>query len=145
MIELTKVLYTAVATAEGGRDGRAASQDGRLDVRVTPPPELGGPPEGTGTNPEQMFAAGYAACFHSALTLVAARMKLDAEDSTVTAKVGLGPAVGSPGYGLTVDLVATLPRIPDRDQAQAALERAHRVCPYSNAVQGNVEVSLTLG
>ena len=99
MITLTKVLYTAVATAEGGRDGHTATDDGKLDVKLSPPPELGGPAEGVGTNPEQLFAAGYSSCFHSALKLVAQRMKLDPEGSTVTARVGIGPIEGPPASG----------------------------------------------
>ena len=144
MITLTKVLYTAVATAEGGRDGHTATDDGKLDVKVTPPPELGGAAGAVGTNPEQLFAAGYSSCFHSALKLVAQRMKLDAERSTVTARVGIGPIEGSPGFGLTVELDVALPNVPDAEQAQGLVERAHKVCPYSNAINGNVEVKLTV-
>jgi Ohr subfamily peroxiredoxin len=144
VIELTKVLYTATATAEGGRDGRTASDDGRLDVVVTPPPELGGPADGNGTNPEQLFAAGYASCFHSALKLVARRMKLDAEGSTVTAKVGLGPGEGMLGYGLTVELAVALPKVDDAEQRRALVETSHQVCPYSNAIRDNVNVTLTV-
>ena len=144
MITLTKVLYTAVATAEGGRDGHTATDDGKLDVKVVPPPELGGPAEGVGTNPEQLFAAGYSSCFHSALKLVAQRMKLDAEASTVTARVGIGPIEGSPGFGLTVELDVSLPNVTDAEQAQQLLERSHKVCPYSNAISGNVEVKLAV-
>ena len=144
MISLTKVLYTAVATAEGGRDGHTATDDGRLDVKVTPPPELGGVAESEGTNPEQLFAAGYSSCFHSALKLVAQRMKLDSAGSTVTARVGIGPIEGSPGFGLTVELDVALPNVPDGEQAQALLERSHKVCPYSNAISGNVEVKLAV-
>jgi Ohr subfamily peroxiredoxin len=143
MTELTKVLYTASATAEGGREGHTASDDGRLDVKLSSPAEMGGA-GGAGTNPEQLFAAGYASCFHSALKLVAGRMKLDAEGSTVTAQVGIGPLAGSPGFGLTVELSASLPGIEDREQAQQAFDRAHQVCPYSNAIRGNVDVTLTL-
>jgi Ohr subfamily peroxiredoxin len=141
---LTRVLYTATATAHGGRDGHTESDDGRLSVTVMPPPELGGPAEGTGTNPEQLFAAGYASCFHSALKIVAQRMKVDAEGSTVTARVGLGPGDGIPGYALTVELQVALPRIADREQAEQLVERAHQVCPYSNAIRGNVEVALSV-
>src|SRR5438270_699665 len=111
VITLTKVLYTAVATAEGGRDGHTATDDGRLDVKVTPPPELGGAAESVDTNPEQLFAAGYSSCFHSALKLVAQRMKLDPEGSTVTARVGIGPIEGSPGFGLAVELDVSLPNV----------------------------------
>jgi lipoyl-dependent peroxiredoxin len=144
MIKLNKILYTAVATAEGGRDGHTASDDGKLDVKLSPPAELGGPADGIGTNPEQLFAAGYSSCFHSAVKLVAQRMKLDPEGSTVTARVGFGSIEGSPGFGLTVELDVSLPKIPDREQAQEVVERSHKVCPYSNAVRDNVEVTLTL-
>jgi Ohr subfamily peroxiredoxin len=144
MITLTTVLYTAVATAEGGRDGHTATDDGKLDVKVTPPPELGGAAEAVGTNPEQLFAAGYSSCFHSALKLVAQRMKLDAERSTVTARVGIGPIEGSPGFGLTVELDVALPNVADAEQAMGLVERAHKVCPYSNAINGNVEVKLAV-
>lgn len=144
MIQLSKVLYTARATAEGGRDGHTATDDGKLDIKVVPPVELGGPADGFGTNPEQLFAAGYASCFHSALKLVATRMKLDAEGSTVTAAVEFGPIEGSPGYGLAVTLTASIPGIPDREAAQEVLERSHKVCPYSNATRGNIDVRLVL-
>jgi lipoyl-dependent peroxiredoxin len=144
MIQLTKVLYTARATAEGGREGHTASDDGRLDVKLSMPPEMGGPAEGVGTNPEQLFAAGYSSCFHSALKLVARRMKLDADDSTVTAAVGIGPAEGMLGYGLQVELTVALPKVPDREQGQQLVDTAHQVCPYSNATRGNVDVTLTL-
>jgi len=144
VIRLSRVLYTAVGTAEGGRDGHSATDDGRLDVKVVPPPELGGPADGVGTNPEQLFAVGYASCFHSALKLVAQRMKLDADDSTVTAKVGIGPVEGTRGFGLVVELAIALPKVTDREQAQALVDTSHMLCPYSNAIQGNVEVTLTL-
>ena len=144
MIKLNRVLYTATATAEGGRDGHTATDDGKLDVKVVPPVELGGPADGFGTNPEQLFAAGYASCFHSAVKLVAQRLKLDPEGSTVTAKVGFGSIEGSPGFGLTVELLIDLPNVPDREQAEQIVERSHKVCPYSNAVRDNIEVTLTL-
>jgi lipoyl-dependent peroxiredoxin len=144
MIELSKVLYTARATAEGGRDGHTASDDGQLDLKLTPPPEMGGATGAVGTNPEQLFAAGYASCFHSALKLVARRMTLDADESTVTAAVGIGPVQGSNGYGLTVELTVATPRIADREAAQRLVEAAHQVCPYSNATRGNIEVALSL-
>ena len=144
MIQLTKVLYTARATAEGGREGHTATDDGRLDVLLAMPPEMGGAADGVGTNPEQLFAAGYSSCFHSALKLVARRMKLDADDSAVTATVGIGPAEGMPGYGLTVELAVALPKVADREQGQQLVEAAHQVCPYSNATRGNIDVTLTL-
>ena len=141
MITLTKVLYTGDATAEGGREGRVASSDGRLDLMVTPPSGSG---DGTGTNPEQLFAAGYAACFHSAMRLVARHLKLDPEGSTVTARVSLGPAEGMLGYGLAVELEVAVPGVPDTEQARELVEAAHQVCPYSNAIRDNVDVTLTL-
>jgi Ohr subfamily peroxiredoxin len=141
-MQLSKVLYTAKATAEGGRDGHTASDDGKLDVKLSPPPSMGGPADSIGTNPEQLFAAGYSSCFHSALKLVAGHMKLDPEGSTVTAEVGIGPIQDSQGYGLVVTLIVALPGVPDREQAQQLVETAHSVCPYSNATKGNVDVTL---
>ena len=144
MIQLTKVLYTARATAEGGRDGHTASDDGKLDVKLSPPAEMGGPADGVGTNPEQLFAAGYSSCFHSALKIVARRMKLDADESTVSAAVGIGPAEGMVGYGLQVELTISLPKVDDPEQAKQLVETSHQVCPYSNAIRDNVDVKLTL-
>src|SRR4051794_27104334 len=138
---LETVLYTAAATAQGGRDGRVASDDGQLDVKVTPPRALGG--AGGATNPEQLFAAGYAACFHSALTIVARQAKQDTTDSTVTARVGIGKEAGRPGYGLQVELVIDLPRVP-AEQARELVAKADQVCPYSNATRGNIEVTHTV-
>lgn len=135
------VLYTAEATAWGGREGRAASSDGNVDVQLVIPKELGGP-GGAGTNPEQLFAAGYAGCFHSALKLVARKDNLDVSESAITARVGLG-ADDAGGFGLSVELVAELPGLT-AEQGNALLARAHEVCPYSNATRGNVEVTLTL-
>ncbi len=135
---LNKVLYTATATAEGGREGRTATDDGRLDVTVSVPRELGGP--GEGTNPEQLLAAGFAACFHNALTLVARKARTDVTGSSVTAKVGIGPASGGVGYGLQVDLTVSLPGI-ERETAVHLVKQADTVCPYSNAVRGNIAVT----
>jgi lipoyl-dependent peroxiredoxin len=137
-MELSKVLYTARATAHGGRDGKTATDDGRLDVVVAPPKELGG--SGEGTNPEQLFAAGFASCFHSALKIVARRAKTDADGSEVTAEVGFGPLAGTTGYGLTVDLVVSLPGVA-HDVAGQLVANADRVCPYSNATRGNITVT----
>ena len=134
------VLYTAEATAWGGREGRSASSDGMLDVQLRIPKELGGP--GGGTNPEELFAAGYAGCFHSALKRVASGMKLDVSESAITARVGLG-ANDAGGFGLAVELVGELPGL-SAEQGRELLEKAHQVCPYSNATRGNVEVTLTL-
>jgi osmotically inducible protein OsmC len=139
-IQPIDVKYTAVATAEGGRDGRVASDDGKLDVVVNPPKELGG--SGEGTNPEQLFAAGYSACFQSALGVVARKAKADISGSTVTAKVGIG-ANGQGGFGLQVALEAKIPNV-DRATGEKLLEQAHQVCPYSNATRGNIEVGVRL-
>jgi osmotically inducible protein OsmC len=135
---LESVLYTAHATAHGGRDGRVATDDGQLDVTVATPKELGGP--GGATNPEQLFAAGFSACFHSALNLVGRRMKLDVTGSKVTAHVGIGKESGGPGFGLRVDLVVELPAL-GYDQARQLVATADTVCPYSNATRGNIAVS----
>jgi osmotically inducible protein OsmC len=105
---------------------------------------MGGPENGVGTNPEQLFAAGYASCFHSALKIVARRMKLDADDSTVTAEVSIGPGEGMLGYGLAAKLTVALPKVEDRGQAQQLVDTAHQVCPYSNATRGNMNVELSL-
>ncbi|TDD44615.1 organic hydroperoxide resistance protein [Kribbella antibiotica] len=135
-----KVLYTAKATAEGGRDGKVTSSDGKLAVVVAPPAELGG--TGEGTNPEQLFAAGYAACFQSAMMTVARRLRVDTTGSTVTAEVGLGAIPGG-AYGIQVALVVSLPSL-EKDVAQDLVEKAHQVCPYSNATRGNIVVDLKL-
>jgi Ohr subfamily peroxiredoxin len=138
-IAVEKVLYTAHATAQGGRDGKVASNDGKLDVVVAPPAEMGG--TGRGTNPEQLFAAGYAACFQSALQVVARRERVDVSGSTVTAEVGIGPINGGAGYGLEVALVASLHGV-DNAVAEDLIAKAHEVCPYSNATRGNIKVDL---
>lgn len=138
-----RILYTAEATSEGGRfQARAFTSDGRLDVAIEPPPELNGPEEGSATNPEQLFAAGYAACFHSSLKTVAAMKETDLESSLVVARVHLGVLEGR-GLGLAVDLEVSLPGL-GRDEAEALVRRAHRRCPYSAATRGNVEVTLLL-
>jgi osmotically inducible protein OsmC len=137
-IVLDKPLYTATATATGGRNGQVKSDDGILDLTVTPPREMGGT-GAPGTNPEQLFAAGYSACFGSALALVARKQKIDPGPVSITARVTIGPAGG--GYGLAVELVADLPQLP-RDQAEALVRAAHQVCPYSNATRGNIAVDL---
>jgi lipoyl-dependent peroxiredoxin len=132
-------VYTAVATATGdGRNGHTRSSDGQVDVDLAVPKEMGGP--GGATNPEQLFAAGYAACFHSALKAVAARRKIRLTDTAVTAEVGIGPNE-SGGFTLEVALHA---EFGDLDQATAdeLIEAAHAVCPYSNATRGNIPVTL---
>lgn len=135
------VKYTARATAYGeGRNGRVTSDDDVLDVDLAVPKAMGGP-GGDLTNPEQLFAAGYAACFHSALKLVAGRAGASTEGSTVAAAVGIGQQ--GQGFGLTVELQVTLPDL-EHDQAQRLVEQAHEVCPYSNATRGNIEVALSV-
>ena len=136
---LKQKLYTATATATGGRDGTAKSDDGILDVKLAPPKGLGGP--GGATNPEQLFAAGYAACFGSAVGHIARLQKINPGPVSITAKVDIGPA--GKGFGLQVELVASLPDLP-RDQAQALIAAAHEVCPYSNATRGNIVVDVRL-
>ena len=138
--KLEKRLYTAAATATGGRDGQVKSDDGTLDLTVVPPREMGGS-GAAGTNPEQLFAAGYSACFGSALGLVARKQKIATGPVTITARVAIGP-VGA-GYGLAVELIADLPELP-REQAEQLLQIAHQVCPYSNATRGNIAVDLRL-
>lgn len=139
-VVLEKRLYTAVATATSGRDGRVKSDDGTLDLAVVPPRELGGSGK-PGSNPEQLFAAGYAACFGSAVMHVARTQKKTTGPVTITARVSIGP-VGQ-GFGLAVELDASMPQLP-RDEAEALLQAAHRVCPYSNATRGNIAVDLKL-
>ncbi|MFE6283718.1 organic hydroperoxide resistance protein [Streptomyces sp. NPDC057877] len=136
-IQQTDVLYTAVATAENGRDGRVATDDGRLDLVVNPPKEMGG--SGAGTNPEQLFAAGYSACFQGALAVVARQQDADVSGSTVTAKVGIGR--NGDGFGLVVEISADLPGV-DPATARALVEKAHTVCPYSKATRGDITVTL---
>ncbi len=135
-------MYTAVAHATGdGRNGHAHTDDGMIDLDLRVPKELGGP--GGATNPEQLFAAGYAACFHSALKLIAARDKLDLTDSEVSATVGLG-LLPSGGFGLVAaELDIHIPAL-DPAEAEALVAKAHKVCPYSNATRGNVDVTLTV-
>ena len=136
----TDVKYTTQATATGGRDGRATTADNALDVGLSTPKELGGA-GGEGNNPEQLFAAGYSACFLGALKFVAAQEKVPVPDqSTVTATVGIGPR-SEGGFGLDVALRVVLPGI-DRQQAEALVQKAHQVCPYSNATRGNLDVRL---
>jgi osmotically inducible protein OsmC len=135
------VLYTATAHATGdGRNGHARSEDGILDVDMRVPREMGGP--GGAANPEMLFAAGYAACFHSALKVVARQEKLAVDGSEVAASVGIGP-LDNGGFGLTVELRVSVPDL-DRDTAEKLVARAHEVCPYSNATRGNIPVTLTV-
>jgi osmotically inducible protein OsmC len=134
------VKYTTTATATGGRDGRAATKDGAFEVKLGIPKELGGP-GGPGNNPEQLFAAGYAACFLGAMKHVAAKDGSRVpEDTTVTASVGIGPR-SEGGFGLDIGLDVAMPGV-ERAAAEALVEKAHQVCPYSNATRNNVPVRL---
>ena len=135
-------LYRTAAIATGGRDGHARSQDGRLDVQLSTPKELGGA-GGDGVNPEQLFAAGYSACFLGALKVAAqqAKAKIPA-DASVTATVGIGPR-SEGGFGITADLTISLPGLA-RDEAETLVAAAHQICPYSNATRNNLDVGLTV-
>jgi Ohr subfamily peroxiredoxin len=138
-----KTLYTARATASGGRDGQAQSDDGLLSVRLATPKELGG--AGGATNPEQLFAAGYSACFLGALKFVAGKQKIALPaDLSVSAKVGIGARDDGEGFGITADLTISLPGMEEA-VARDLVDRAHVVCPYSHATRGNIPVTLTLG
>jgi lipoyl-dependent peroxiredoxin len=134
-------IYTAEATAVGGREGRVHSTDGALELDLAIPKELGGP-GGRATNPEQLFAAGYAACFENAMRHAARQQRLPLGQASVTARVGIGPD-GSGGFVLSVELHARLPE-QDADTAQQLVEAADRMCPYSNAIRGNVEVAVVV-
>lgn len=135
---IVEPVYTTTATVTGGREGHARSNDGLLDVSLTGAREMGGP--GTGTNPEQLFAAGYAACFQSAMTGVGERHEVDTSASTVVGTVTLGKAEDG-GWGLAVTLTVAIPGL-DHDATMRLIEEAHRVCPYSRAIDGNVAVTL---
>jgi osmotically inducible protein OsmC len=135
-----KTLYTAAATVTGGRmDGRGVTSDGALEVDLRLPEEMGG--AGGGTNPEQLFAVGYASCFESALAVVARRKKADVSEVSVESRVSLHPTEDR-GFGLSVELDVTLPGVPDADAIEI-VAGAHAVCPYSNATRGNIDVTLT--
>jgi lipoyl-dependent peroxiredoxin len=138
---MVKVLYTARAHTTGGRNGHGRTTDGELEVDLRLPKEMGG--DGGGTNPEQLFAIGYAACFESALAAVARRRHLDAGEVTIDSAVGLLPT-GDGGFRLTVTLDVSLPAVDDRETAAELVRGAHEVCPYSNATRGNVDVELLL-
>ncbi|MET7538623.1 organic hydroperoxide resistance protein [Streptomyces sp. NPDC005507] len=138
-IQQSDVVYTAVATAENGRDGRVSTDDRKLDVVVNPPKEQGG--SGAGTNPEQLFAAGYSACFQGALAVVARQENADISGSTVTAHVGIGK--NDEGFGLIVEISAKIPNV-DEATAKSLVEKAHQVCPYSKATRGNITVTLSV-
>ncbi len=137
------ILYTTQASATGGRAGRAVTDNGVLDVTLTVPKELGGD-GATGTNPEQLFAAGYSACFLGALKFVAGKEKVKIpEDATITAKVGIGPREDGTGFGIEVSITANLPGI-DRDVAEKLVAAAHIVCPYSHAMRTSTEVPVSV-
>jgi Ohr subfamily peroxiredoxin len=137
-----EALYTASATAHGGRNGTVESSDGILDLDLTMPKEMGGPGDEGATNPEQLFAAGYSACFENALRRVAGRQKKNlSEDTSITANVGIGR--DGNGFGLKVELVGHLPGLP-HEEAEALMHDAHEVCPYSRATRGNIEVDLSV-
>jgi len=138
--KLDKVLYTAHAHTTGGRDGRSVSDDGLLDVKLSPPKAMGG--AGTATNPEQLFAAGYSACFMGALKHVAGMKNLSVpSDASINASIDIGPIPA--GFGISARLAISLPGM-DRAVAQDLVDTAHQVCPYSNATRGNIDVELTL-
>lgn len=140
-MSIEQVLYTAQASATGGREGRAVSSDGVLDIQLSTPKELGGG-GGPGTNPEQLFAAGYSACFLGALKFVAAQDKVAIPaDARITGRVGIG-AIPT-GFGIEVELTISVPGLP-REQLQGLVDRAHIVCPYSNATRGNIDVTLVI-
>jgi len=140
-MSLEKVLYTAHATSTGGREGTSKSSDGVLDLKLTTPKELGGN-GAVGTNPEQLFAAGYSACFIGAMKVVAGKMKLALPaETSITADVGIGPIPA--GFGIQVAMTITIPGM-ERATAEKLVQAAHGVCPYSNATRGNIDVTLTV-
>lgn len=140
-MSIAKILYTAEATSTGGREGRSTSSDGVLDLQLSTPRELGGA-GGPGTNPEQLFAAGYSACFLGALKFVAGQAKVALPaDTQITGRVGIGQI--PTGFGIEVELRIRAPGLA-REQVQALVDKAHIVCPYSNATRGNIDVSLVL-
>ena len=140
-MKIEKVIYRATTNATGGRDGSAVSTDGALNVKLSTPKELGGA-GGSGTNPEQLFAAGYSACFIGALKFVAGQQKISLpDDVSITGSVGIGPI--PVGFGIECELQISLPGI-ERSVAESLIERTHQVCPYSNATRGNINVTLKL-
>ncbi|MBX2993451.1 MAG: organic hydroperoxide resistance protein [Bdellovibrionaceae bacterium] len=140
-MKIEKVLYRGKSQATGGRDGRVSSQDGGFEMRLTTPKELGGG-GGAGANPEQLFAAGYSACFIGAMKFVAGQEKIKLPDDTsITGIVGIGQIPG--GFGIETELQVSIPGM-DKAQAQALVEKAHKVCPYSNATRGNMDVKFTI-
>jgi lipoyl-dependent peroxiredoxin len=139
---MVKVLYTARAHVVGGRDGHGRSDDGELEVQLRRPKELGG--EGDGTNPEELFAVGYAACFESALAVVARRRHVDPGEVAIDSAVSLSPT-GDGGFKLSVVLDVSMSSVEDREVAAELVRGAHQVCPYSNATRGNIDVVLLVG
>jgi osmotically inducible protein OsmC len=138
-MSIEKVVYRAHAKATGGRDGRAVSSDNVLDVKLSVPREMGGA-GAVGTNPEQLFAAGYSACFLGALKYVAGQQKITLPaTTTIDGSVGIGPI--PTGFGIEVELKISVPGLP-REQVEALVQKAHIVCPYSNATRGNIDVKL---
>lgn len=136
-----KILYQGKAKSTGGRDGKSVTSDGSLEVKLTTPKEMGGA-GGNGTNPEQLFAMGYSACFIGAMKFVAGQQKIKLpEDTSIDATVGIGPIPN--GFGIQVELKVSAPGI-DKSQLQGIVEKAHMVCPYSNATRGNIEVNLAV-
>lgn len=139
-MQLEKILYTAHTKAIGGRDGQATSSDGKLNIKLSPPTEMNG--AGAGVNPEQLFSAGYSACFLGAMKFVAGQDKVTLPtDTSIDGSVSLGTIPG--GFGIAVELKIALPGM-DKAAAQSIIDKAHKVCPYSNATRGNVDVKLTL-
>jgi osmotically inducible protein OsmC len=140
--EMAQILYTAEATVTGGRaNGHGRTSDGVLDVQLRPPKEMGG--EENGTNPEQLFAVGYAACFESALGVVGRRERVEVGDVSIDSRVSLLPTAER-GFKLAVELDVTLPQVQDREQAARIVAASHQVCPYSNATRNNIDVKLTV-
>ena len=142
-LALEKTLYTAQATSTGGRDGKTRSSDGAIDLKLELPKEMGGAGK-VGTNPEQLFAAGYSACFIGAMKFVAGAQKIALPaDTAITADVGIGPLKDKAGFGITVAMAVSIPGMA-RAQAEALVTAAHEVCPYSNATRGNVDVTFSV-
>jgi Ohr subfamily peroxiredoxin len=138
-----QAIYSATATSTGGRDGRSVSSDNKLDLSLSTPKELGGA-GGEGTNPEQLFAAGYSACFIGALKLVASQQKIKLPaDVNVTATIGIGPNTKGEGFTISADLEVNIPSV-EASMVEQLIEAAHQVCPYSNATRGNIDVNFTI-
>lgn len=142
-VSIMQAIYSATATSTGGRDGRSISSDNKLDLSLSTPKELGGA-GGEGTNPEQLFAAGYSACFIGALKLVASQQKIQVPaDVNVTATIGIGPNTKGEGFTISADLEVNIPGV-EKDAVEKLAEAAHQVCPYSNATRGNIDVTISV-